>query len=312
MKMIISEETRIRFRSALRNLSSTIYNLLGYSERNIDAEDLRQLKNLALNLPDRVYSLYKEEVDYLAQIPACETPIFPYPEVKARSTCSTGRENGLPYVLHKGKKLFFPISTTEDEARISYLNYIDYEGLTGQGMLRKSPLSYVGANFKPEKGDVLIDIGSAEAVFSLDYIDDVSQVYIFEALEKWTKPLSQTFAPYKDKVLIITKLVSSRTSGNLIRLDEAIPTRQSSTYFIKMDIEGSEFDVLTASESFLRTNKIKLACCTYHRQDDAKNISNYLTKLGFKISFTDGYMLPPHNGIRFPYFRKAMIHAVNF
>lgn len=126
------------------------------------------------------------------------------------------------------------------------------------------------------------------------------------------KPLSLTFAPYKDKVSIINKLVASRTSGSSIRLDDAVTTKPTSTYFMKMDIEGAELNVLTSSESFLKANKIKLACCTYHRQDDAKNISEYLTKLGFKISFTDGYMLPSCNGVHFPYFRKAMIHAVNF
>lgn len=309
---MLSEETKIRFCSALRNLSRTIYNLLGYAERNVAIDDINLLKNLALNLPDRVYSTYKEELDYLAQLSPSETTFFPYPIIKAKGTCVTGTEGGLSYVLHNGKKLFFPTSTTEDEVRTAYLNYINTEGLTGEGILRKSPHSYVDANFKPEKGDIILDIGSAEAIFSLNYIDDVSQVYIFEALKKWAKPLRRTFFPYKDKVTIINKLVASRTSGNFIHLDDAIPKKESSTFFMKMDIEGSELNVLAASETFLKANKIKLACCTYHRQDDAKNINDYLTKLGFRTSFTDGYMLPPHNGIHFPYFRKAMIHARNF
>lgn len=309
---MITEETKIRICAALSNLKGTVFNLLSHAERNADFEEIPLLKNLALSLPDRIYSTYKEELDYLGQLPPDETTFFPYPVIRPRGDCVAGLENGLPFVEHNGKRLFFPANLKPDEARASYLDYIENEGLTGSGIRKKSPHCYIGESFKVEPGDIVLDIGSAEALFTLDTIDVASHAYIFECMKKWQKPLARTFEPYKSKVTIINKFVAAQTAGRSIRLADAIPGRHGTTFFMKMDIEGAELEVLAASEDFLKDNRVKLACCTYHRQDDAEKISAFLSRLGFKISFTDGYMLTKQNGIRFPYFRKGMIHATNF
>jgi hypothetical protein len=114
-------------------------------------------------------------------------------------------------------------------------------------------------------------------------------------------------------VSIINKLVSSRNSSKEIRLSDALADiDQDKTVFIKMDIEGFEREVISASEDFLKSHKVKLSCCVYHRQDDAAVIKNMLEKMGFKTRFSDGYMLPWMNGIHFPYFRHGLIYAQNF
>ena len=61
----------------------------------------------------------------------------------------------------------------------------------------------------------------------------------------------------------------------------------------------------------LRVHKVKIGCCTYHRQRDAQEISEYLKGIGFGIRYSEGCMLPPLEGIEAPYFRKAMLYARN-
>ena len=62
----------------------------------------------------------------------------------------------------------------------------------------------------------------------------------------------------------------------------------------------------------LKSHKVKLSCCVYHRQDDAVVIKDMLKKMGYKTRFSDGYMLHWMNGIYFPYFRHGLIYAQNF
>ena len=73
-----------------------------------------------------------------------------------------------------------------------------------------------------------------------------------------------------------------------------------------------EKDVLCGSKDFFLSHKVKLSCCTYHRQEDAAVISSLLEGWGYKVSFSDGYMVCLLNGLHPPYFRKGMIYAKNF
>ena len=82
--------------------------------------------------------------------------------------------------------------------------------------------------------------------------------------------------------------------------------------FVKIDAEGADRRIVAASLDFLRQRKTKIACCTYHRQDDADALAQMLENAGFRTSFSDGWMLLPMNGIRHPYFRRGVIRAVNY
>ena len=82
--------------------------------------------------------------------------------------------------------------------------------------------------------------------------------------------------------------------------------------FVKIDAEGADRRIVASSLDFLRRRKTKVACCTYHRQDDADALAQMFEKAGFRTSFSDGWMLLPMNGIRHPYFRRGVIRAVNY
>lgn len=316
---MISEETRDNLRFILSHPKDVICDFLEFLRSRQGAErhaESRMLRNFVLSLPESEAMKYREEIDCLR---GCDqgglvSSVFPYPVVKPRGDAKTGYDGriGLPYVIHKDRRLYYPRGCEEATLGKMYLYFLEVEGLTGAGCLKKSPHSYVADDFCVEEGDVLVDVGCSEALFTLDNIEKVSRAYVFETIKRWKDPLRATFSPYAEKVTIINKFVGGETRGHVIRLDDALPKDSPSTCFIKMDIEGGELDVLKNSEAFLKNHKVKLACCLYHRQDDETRIIPFLRKLGFSVRISDGYMLPTSGGVSYPYFRRGVAYAKNY
>lgn len=308
-------ETRRMICDAVVHLKDFIYNLLYFAKRSQADNDLAALRNFVLSLPKEMKEQYAEECSYLETMSLDDVHLimFPYP-MKAGLNgkgAVVGKEKGLWYVLHNEKsKLFFPsLSATS-----GYIGLVRNEGLLGTGWLEKSPHCYTDKNFRVEEGDVLLDLGCAEAIFALDNIEKVSKAYLFECAAEWRKPLQCTFAPYTNKVVFVDKLVSDKTQGKSITLIDALKEDdfQGNRFFVKMDIEGWERTVLAGNRDFFKNHKVKLSCCVYHRQDDAIVIEAMLKGMGYTTRFSDGYMLPTMNGIHYPYFRHGVIYAQNY
>lgn len=312
-------QSRKILKQILWTLKDFLYNLSYFAMRSPRDNDFALLRNLVLSLHGESREKYEKEIRFLESMGLECLPrmIFPYYKVRdsdGKLECNVGVENDCPFIIHRKKvKLFFPCCFSINEMLSSYKGLFENEGLLGDGILEKSPHCYQDDDFKIEEGDVLLDVGCAEAIFALDNIEKISKAYLFECSREWIKPLKYTFKPYSEKVSIINKLVSSRNSKNEIRLVDALAeVGQDKTFFIKMDIEGFEREVISASEDFLKSHKVKLSCCVYHRQDDAVVIKDMLEKMGYKTRFSDGYMLPWINGIHFPYFRHGLIYAQNY
>ena len=255
---------------------------------------------------------YDQELDFMRLHPLCPS-MFPYEQVRESIAIQSGKVGNLPYVRHNGIELFFPKRWTTEFAESEYRTLVETEGILGTGHLQKSPHSYVTDSFGVESGDIVLDVGSAEGLFALDKVNVASKVYVFESLKYWYKPLRATFRPFGDKVSIINKYVGSEVSHKSTTLSEVLKDENGdATYFIKMDIEGAERDVLLASESFLRIHRVKLACAADHRQDDADFLKRALENMGFSVQFSDGYMLPLINDFIYPYFRRGIIYARNY
>lgn len=253
---------------------------------------------------------YEEEIKYIEN--SSDMVIFPYPMFGTIPEVASGydADQKLPFAVHKGQRLYYRKRTKN--AKDLYCSGAFGEGLLGTGCMTKSPHSYVDKDHFVEEGDVVLDIGCAEALFALDSIDKASRVYLFECEKSWRKPLRATFDKFGSRVVFVEKIVSDKTAGNCITLEDALKEPSDARFFMKMDIEGWEQSVLKSSERFLKSHRVKLSCCTYHRQDDAEIISNMLKQFGFTVRFSDGYMLPCVNGSSYPYFRKGMIYARNY
>ena len=311
-------QTKLMLKDAFLNWSSFIFNLLHFVRHSQQEMDLSMLRNLVLSLPVELRARYAKECEFIEtmSIGDISAIMLPYSVVtkEGGDGVRAHLENAHPYILHKEKKLFFPRCLSQGEVVSEYKSLVFREGLLGSGMLAKSPHCYQDENFQVESGDILLDVGCAEAIFSLDNIEKVSKAYLFECGSVWRKPLKLTFAPYKDKVVLVNKLVSDKTTRKSTTLVDVVKDDMAGNthFFVKMDIEGWERTVIKGNADFFKNAKVKLSCCVYHRQDDAKVIEGMLKELGYESRFSEGWMLPTMNGIHYPYFRHGVIYAQNY
>lgn len=211
------------------------------------------------------------------------------------------KDKELSYVKYFDRDLHFP--SNYDTVKIQkYANQLMIEQDSD------SPHRYKTDLFDVEEADVLFDIGSAEGNFSLEHIEKVKKVYLFEINKNWTEPINSTFSPWKSKVSLCNIELGSLDAN----LSDFISTNDSSIY-LKVDVDGSERDILKQIELIFNLGlKIKVAICTYHNSNDASDFENWFNIRGFTTSFSPSYMLFYHDkNFQPPYFRKGVLFAHN-
>jgi len=207
------------------------------------------------------------------------------------------------FVLHNGKKLYFPRSY-KIEKIVDIYRYLCIE----QDV--ESPHRYETMDYKVKAGDVIADIGTAEGIWALDNADVAKKIYLFECERKWIEALRKTFEPWKEKVVIVNKYVSSTNSKKETTLDEFF--KEKTINFIKADIEGFEIALLEGSKILFSKNRdLKLLLCTYHKEGDEKKIKEMLESSGFITEYSNRYMLVSicDEEWREPYIRRGLIRA---
>ena len=207
------------------------------------------------------------------------------------------------YVLHKNKPLYFPKHFTVEFIKQNYNNLIKEQD-------KDSPHCYETDDCYVKDGDVVIDAGTAEGNFALDVIDRAKKLYLFEVNPAYIECLKVTFAPYKDKVIIVNKYVTNINNENCITLDNYFENEKID--FIKADIEGEEINMLLGAKNILaKSNPLKMALCTYHRANDAQDIEQILKKREGKIMFSKGYMIFIFDkNPKPPYLRHGLIRYI--
>jgi len=212
---------------------------------------------------------------------------FPYPfsleYQKMLVDCYFDEQQGMYYVNNSNKKLYFPKSYKKEEIILSYKDLVTEQDF-------RSPHLYV-KDINRLKGKTLLDIGAAEAIFSLNTIELVNHVYIFECDENWIEALTATFDPWKNKVTIVRKYVSDINDENNITIDRFLEGKEKTNLFLKMDIEGYEQAALRgASNTLKEAIDIDFSICTYHRKNDAAEIAKMLQSYNLEYEITDGYL----------------------
>ncbi|MDR2097289.1 MAG: hypothetical protein LBP37_02075 [Spirochaetaceae bacterium] len=122
---------------------------------------------------------------------------------------------GGKYVLHNGKKLFFPAVWNAPQIQTSYA------ALTREQRVN-SPHRYETDDFCVHDGDIIADCGAAEGIWALSAVEKAKKAYIFECDSIWLEALQKTFAPWKNKVEIVNKFVSDTVSADSVTLDEIV------------------------------------------------------------------------------------------
>ncbi len=206
------------------------------------------------------------------------------------------------YVIYEGKKLFFPSSMSDDAIRENYMSLlIEQDG--------RSPHCYSSKpKFIPEEGEVVADLGAAEGIWVLSVIERCKKAYLFECDEKWIDALRQTFAPWREKVVIVNKFVGDADDEDYVTLDTYFADKEIDC--VKADIEGAEIQMLIGAARTLTEKVSKVLLCAYHNQGDEDAIKVYLKKYDFEeIETTDRYMLFTYLGTKIvpPYIRRALV-----
>ncbi len=268
----------------------------------------KRLKSDILNYYSRpeikITDELKNVLDYLKENPIT---IFPYPfqhnyrENEIEVFLDSKKK--LHYVFLDGYRLYFKRRWSEKRIRHSF-NELKKE------QDPHSPHRYLSNNFKVEEGDILADIGVAEGNFVLGAVEKAKELYLFETDSEWIEALTATFEPWKEKVHIINKFVGGKISVNQTTIDEFF--KDIPLTFLKIDVDGAEADLLKGAEKLLsRQPPLKIALCTYHKQNDEAEFTRLLNDMGFRVSPSDGYILfHTDKMIKAPYFRRGLIRAI--
>ena len=298
---------------SLRTVGMNIYYLM---RKNLKETLIGQRQDLAYQsillrsqMSEEYRIKYEREINRLLELGRFTT----YPSQEPMSIdVESARDKALklPYVMHRGKRLYFPRNYSIEQAKEAYTGYICGDRLLGKGD-DIAPHQYQSEKYCVGEGDVVVDVGCAEALFSLDVIDQVSKVYLIERDSIWKAPLKATFAPYKDKVVFVQKLASDKDGRSTVALSSLLRDETSSPLFIKMDIEGYEPKVVRSLLPLLKErDDITLSCCTYHNNEDAETLEQLFHEAGYQFEYSKGYMLfARYDQPVFPYFRHGVIRA---
>lgn len=247
---------------------------------------------------------YKDEIEYIKKVNKwCMIPYSFVENYKSKDVkVYYDKNEKLKFVMHKGKKLYFPNSFLNKTIQNYYTILLCEQD-------PMSPHAYCSESFKVETGDIILDVGCAEAIFALEWVEFASEIYLFECNPKWIKALKATFKPYAEKVHIIEKYAGDISNENMITIDEVFKTSEGKSFFIKMDVEGYEKMVLEGALKTIESGNVKCACCTYHRAEDPNELYAFFTRLGYSCEFSKGYICTLIYGETPNFFRRGVIRA---
>lgn len=270
-------------------------------------KDLRKkiLKHFASLQPGDISSEHREVIEYLEKN---ELTIFPYAFSAAYSPekieVFTDPDNKLPYVIQEGRRLYFKRRWPANRIRRAYADLSREQD-------PMSPHRYLSETFAIGDTDSLADIGAAEGNFALSVIEKIRKLYLVEYDQEWVEALNATFAPWKDKVVIIGKYLSDTDDERNMKMDSLLAMHPGIS-FIKIDVDGFEQKVLNGSAKTLSgVSPLKIALCTYHKNDDEAVFTRILENNGFSVTPSRGYMIHYYDKkIKNPWLRRGLIRAV--
>lgn len=282
-----------------------IYMILTGSEERFDYKLRMKIFDPNFKLRDK----FEEEIAYMKQ--KDKIMMFPYPFTEKYSGRSIqvfrDPEKELPYVIHKGKRLYYPADMTKEAVADTYAAVILEQD-------EDSPHRYFSEAYPFNDGDIFLDVGCAEGNMALEIADNAKALVLFEIQERWMPALKATFAPWQDKVIIVNKLAGDEITDSATSIDHELDRiNVDGNIYIKIDAEGSERKILKGAENTFAKRNVTCACCTYHRQEDGEELKALFAKMGFRYEFSKGYAIfRAQKDQKYPYFRKGLIRVKNY
>jgi hypothetical protein len=265
----------------------------------------RKILNHFASLPDK--DINEEQKEVLRYLENNQLTTFPYSFQSNYSAKDIeiffDTVKRMSYINMDGKKLYFKKRWKEKRIRRGYSELLKEQDIN-------SPHRYLADNFTPGNNDIVADIGAAEGNFALSIIEKVKKIYLFEYDREWIKALEATFAPWKEKVVIINKYVADYDDNKHIRFDTFYNINKDIT-FLKIDVDGYEQKVLSGCSDILSGNApLKLVLCTYHKNHDERDFSAFLLNNRFSVTCSRGYIIYYHDKkMKAPYLRRGLIRA---
>ncbi len=216
------------------------------------------------------------------------------------------KENGLKYVITpENRRLYF-------KRKMSSTKIIQMYNFLSSELDIRSPHSYFFTKIDTSKPLCVADIGAAEGNFSLKIIDNIETLFLFERNEEWIEALQATFKPWENKVHIINKYVSNKSTTSEISIDSFFEKKSLS--LLKMDVEGVELSVLEGAKKTLAQQDVQILMCSYHNAEDEIKLSKFVAQYNYISKFSNGYIFPKWDYVNNPnaktfQFRKGMIYA---
>ena len=202
---------------------------------------------------------------------------------------------GLNYCWHNGRKLYMPSRYGRRQCQ-KIMSILQAE------QDPQSPHRYFDCMHRFSMEEVFIDVGAAEGMISLDLVDKATEVVLYEGDEMWAAPLYATFAPWQDKVSLITECVGASSRVGWTTLDERF-ANDSRPIFIKVDIEGEEEEFLQGAKLTLTHGNVRMSICCYHDENRPEQMRQFLENLGYKTRYSQGWVYLHGQ------FRKGVIYA---
>jgi FkbM family methyltransferase len=170
---------------------------------------------------------------------------------------------------------------------------------------------YLANGMTPGKDDVVLDCGTAEGLFTFMVAPNVKKVFAIEPVPAWHACLAKTFANFPNveilKVAVGHKRSEMRMANNGLSsainssgelsvqvetIDNLFFAKNQKVTFIKMDIEGYEFQALLGAEETIRANHPRLSITVYHNTDHLNEIEHYLKQIHSDYNFRLRGMAP--------------------
>ena len=177
------------------------------------------------------------------------------------------------------------------------------------------------------KGDVIVDCGSAEGFFAFKYQDIASKIYAIEPLPIFIKSLHKLFD--KNDAVEILPVALSNEKGTLfleksniastckssidgnednyikiesVTIDSIFAEKGIKIDYLKADLEGFEENMILGALETIKQSKPKIAITTYHRGQDCDKLMNILKSIVPEYKFYA-------KGIEYTEGRPVMLHA---